>query len=194
MKKAVVFFCLTAAFWLIALVLIFRFVKSIPETANENLAKVEAPGSAIFPIEEVGTITLWHNYQDFHNDKVVNHDASLPSGYGFELREMGSSATVPFSPSRGNLNVSGLKVSKAGVGTFAVPKAGDYELTVTAPIGQERLISLSEGSFAESFGNIFGKMLGAIIAGILGFSTLILAIIFLVTTSKAKRPLPTHVS
>ena len=56
MKKAIIFFCLTGIFWALSLFFGIRFVKSILEASNADLAKVEAPGSVIFPIETAGSL------------------------------------------------------------------------------------------------------------------------------------------
>lgn len=194
MKKAIIFFCLTGVFWALSLFFGIRFVKSILEASNADLAKVEAPGSVIFPIETAGTVSLWHNYRDFHNGKTVGHEPVLPGGYGFELREMGSTVTLPFVPSRIDSNVNGTQVSKTGLGSFEIVKAGDYELTVTAPPGESRIISLSEGSILSLFGQIFSQGFGMMIPGFAGLVTLLLAIVFLVMKPKPKPPLPSHAS
>lgn len=194
MKKAVFFFCATAVCWALAGFLTVRFVKTIAEEANASLATIEAPGSVIFPIEEAGQISLWHNYQDFREGRTVREDPELPGGFSFELKEMTSGALMPFTPSIANTNMSSGRLSKKGVGTFAVANAGDYELTVTAPAGQSRVISLSEGTMMESFKSIFGLVGSATLFGVVGLVFLILGIVFLFVKPKPKPPLPDHAS
>lgn len=191
MKKSILFFCLAVVCWVLAILLLVRFVKVIAEAANSNLAVIEAPGSVIFPIEEAGTVSLWHNYQDFRNGKTVSHPPEVPGGFGFELKELSTGALVPFAPGMGSTTVTGGQTSKSGLGTFEVATAGDYELTVTTPPGESRIISLSEGTFMEVFGKIFGLAGTATLFGLVGFVFLIIAIVFLVK-SKSKALPPPH--
>lgn len=89
-------------------------------------------------------------------------------------------------------SVNNMEVSKKGLGTFEVPISGDYEFTVTAPVGERRIISLSEGTLIGAIGKIFGQALGAIILGLLGMMALIFAFIFFFTKRKKQPPSLPH--
>ena len=141
MKKAIFFFVATAIVWVAAIVMMVGFVKTVEDKTNSSLAVVEAPGSAFFEIEEAGPVSLWHNYKDFQGGQTVNHDPQLPSGFRFELKDMSSGTAVPFVPSKLNTSYSTPSGSKSGLGSFTVSSPGDYELTVTAPPGESRIIS-----------------------------------------------------
>ena len=193
-KKAILFFVLTAVCWLLAIVMMVRFVTTLADESNSSLAVVEAPGSAFFEIEKAGTVSLWHNYHDLHGGVTVNNDPLLPSGYSFELKEMGSATVVPFIPSKMDSHYSSPNVSKSGLGAFAIASPGDYELTVTAPPGQSRIISLSEGSVLSGMGKMMALMGGAVVLGLVGAVTLILGIVFLVAKPKSPPSIPSHAS
>ena len=141
-KNPILFFVLTAICWFLTIVLLVRFVVTIAGKGDSNLAVVEAPGSAFFEIEEAGEVSLWHNFEDFRGGRTVNNDRQLPSGYSFELKELGSSTAIPFMVSKMDSTYTSPSVAKTGLGMFMVTSPGDYELTVTAPPGQERIISL----------------------------------------------------
>ncbi|MGJ8725451.1 MAG: hypothetical protein ACSHYB_12910 [Roseibacillus sp.] len=194
MKKAIVFFVLTAVCWVLSIAMAVRFVKAIAEETHSSLAVVEAPGSAIFEIEEAGVVSLWHNYEVFQGGKTVSNDSQLPGGYSFELRPLGSAATLPFKATGMNTNFTSPSVSKTGLGTFEVSSPGDYELTVTAPAGQNRIISLSEGTMMSGFGKIFGIVGVAIVLGLIGLVTLVLGIVFIIAKPKSRPSIPSDAS
>lgn len=194
MKKPVVFFCLTGLCWAFALGFAFQFARSMTQTAQQGLAKIEAPGSTFLAIEEPGPVTLWHNFEDFHQGKTVRNDPDLPGGYGFELREMGAASPLPFSSAGMKTTISSPRTSKISLGFFEVPSAGDYELTVTAPTGSSRVVSLSRGTPMQGVAKGLKFLLGVMIPGLAGFVTLLLAIVFLMTKSQTNShaPLPPH--
>lgn len=194
MKKAIIFFCLTVVLWALSVALTVRLVGVIKQQENSNLAVIEAPGSVIFPIEEAGTVSLWHNYKDVQNGKTVNNDVELPSGYRFELKKLGSITPETFVRSSMHTNFSSNNASKSGLGTFEVFSPGDYELTVTAPPGQIRVISLSKGAMMEGFGKILGFAGVAIVLGLLGVVTLVLGIVFVIAKPKSPPSIPSHAS
>ena len=155
---------------------------------------VEAPGSAFFEVEEAGTVALWHNYKDFQGGQTVNHDPELPGGFGFELKQMGSATAVPFAPSKMNTSYSTPNVSKSGLGAFTISSPGDYELTVTAPPGESRIISVSQGALMSGFGKLMGSIGGAMLLGFLGVVTLVLGIVFIIAKPKSPPSIPSHAS
>lgn len=190
MKKAIFFLSVTVICWVISIALCVRFAAKISEKSNQGLAVLEAPGSVIFPIEEVENIALWHNYRDLYGGKTVNHASELPSGFGFELKEMSSGALIPLNPAFANSTYTVGQVSKRELGVFEVMAPGDYELTVTAPPGESRVFSLGPDTFVEDFGSFFFLLAGAGALAFIGLITLILSIVMFFTKSKSKPPVP----
>ena len=194
MKKAFFFFVLAGLCWIVAILLTVRFVQSIKEEASSNLAVVQAPGSAFFAIEEAGPVSLWHNYEDFQGGKTLSNDPRLPGGYGFELKALGSATGVPFQVATMDTQYNNSTVSKKGLGTFVVPAPGDYELTVTSPPGQDRIISLSKGTMMEGIGKIMGLAGVAALLGLFGVVALVLGIVFVIAKPKSPPSIPSHAS
>ncbi|MDQ8190780.1 hypothetical protein [Roseibacillus persicicus] len=192
--KAVIFFIITALCWIFAIVFGVRGFKTIVDNVNSNLVVMEAPGTATFTVKEAGKVSLWHNYQDIFEGKTIANDLALPGGFSFEIRPAGStSVVIPLAPSVGNTTMNNGSTHKVGVGTFELPAAGDYTLTASAPAGETRVVSLSEGTFMENFGGVFGMIGGAVVLGLIGTLTLILAIVFLFLKPKSKPPTsPAH--
>lgn len=187
MKKVVLFFVLAAICWLATVISFMRFVQSIKEIGDSNLATIEAPGSAFFPVEVTGKVSLWHNYEDVHGGEVIHHEPQIPHGFAFELKEMSSGVLLPFTPAFADVSTNNGPLSKKGLGSFEITTPGDYELSVTTPPGDSRIISLSKGGFFNDIGKVGFPGLIAAFSGVLGLIFLIIAILLMILNSKARK-------
>ena len=194
MKKAILFFALTFVFWAISIVMSMRLWQIFQEVTNVHLAVIEAPGSAFFEIEDAGTVWLWHNYEDYHEGEKVTNDPQLPSGFNFELKPLGGGTPVPFEASKFRPSGNPPGVSTTGLGTFSVTSPGDYELTVTSPPGQSRLISLTEKERLDGNKEIYILLVGAVVPAFIGLVTLLLGIVFVIAKPKSPPFIPPHAS
>ena len=193
--KSIICFVLTALLWVLSGILISKFLKSVSEKADSNLALIEAPNSAVFTVLEGQDLTVWHDYQTIYNGTTISNDSALPGGFSFELKAVGSPHPIPFIGSGMSSSMQVGTTYKSKVGSFSVPGPGDYELVVGAPAGESRLVSVSQGSVLQNFGSLFGLMSGAMGAMIAGVVTLILGFLFLFTgKKKSTSPPPLNVA
>ncbi len=148
------------------------------------IAVVESPGQVRVGIEEPGTYTLWHDHYSIHNGKTVTNDVNVPSGFSYALRRESNGVIIPLAPSRAHTTLSTGSRQSVGVGTFEPNRAGSHVLEIGNPAGDQRIFSLTQGSFLSGMAKFgLNVVLGGIVMA-LGLVLLVLGIVFMVTNPK----------
>lgn len=135
-------------------------------------ATLAAPGQLEIELPAGDTYSLWHDHVTFHDGRSVRHPQALPHGYGFSLENLDRPIPVPFTPASGNMTMNVNNRQSVLVGSFEVAVPGSYRLTASQPDGEERIFSLTQGTFGRTFGAI-GRVF---LAGLLAFLGLALGV------------------
>lgn len=186
--KAILCFSVALVAWVVAGVLSVQSFNRIVE-ATTPLATLEGPGKATFTIDEAGPLKVWHDYATFRNGVTVSHPQALPSGFAFGVSPVGSSTVLPLAASGMSETMNSGPTSKIAVGSIEIPSPGDYEITITAPPGESRIFSLSQGGVFELMGQIMMLLLIAVVLSLVGLLGMIFGIVTLVKKPKATTPL-----
>ena len=192
--KATLCFVVTVISLIAVILLVTRLVRVVIEE-NQSLVVFQGPGTATFTVEEAGTVKLWHDYQTFFNDETVSHEEELPTGYRFSSSPVGSSAgssaAVPLVVTGTNERMTIMNTERVAVGSFALPSAGEYEVTVTAPPGESRIFSVSKGGAFQILRQFMMVFIFSFLLALIGISTLVIGIYLLASEPKKAAPL-TH--
>lgn len=187
--KLVLLFGTTVLTGIVAVVIfIGSFVEVI--TQNRSLAVFEVPGKGDFRVENENpsTITIWHDYQTIHAGKTLNHDEALPGGFEMKVVSKRGDIMSPVAASKMRSTMSYGTTSRIVIGTQEIPGAGEYELIVSGPKDQPRIMSVSEGSMGTVFAKIFRAFGIAGLLGLVGFVTLVLGIAVAFSTPRKQPP------
>lgn len=151
------------------------------------VATLAGPGEVEVELPKGDTYSLWHDHSTFHNGRSVRHPQALPHAYSFSLENLDRPIPVPFTPASGSMTMSVNNRESVLVGNFEVAVPGRYALSATQPEGEERIFSLTQGTFGKTFGAIGGVVLAAML-GFLGLALAVTGLILVLVARKKPQP------
>lgn len=174
--KLPLYFGLAAVF---AAVAISVGVSQLRAAADENqtLLTWEAPGSGTFSIAEAGRVAIWHDHRTFHNGTSVNEAPELPSGVTISMVLADSNQVIPFIGGRSTQTINSGSVAKQSVGSFDLPRGGDYQVTATFPPGETRILSVTDGGLGAVIKHITIGLGSAFLLSLVALVFLILGVL-----------------
>ena len=126
---------------------------------------------------------MWHDHRTVHNGTTHNHPPELPTGLSFSLVRDFDQRKFPLDPSRSRSTVSTPRREAVAVGSFNPDLPGQYTLHVEAAGNDQRIFSLTQGSFLSGFGHLAFYLVLASVLGLVGVVLVIVGIVFLATGS-----------
>ena len=149
-----------------------------------TVATVQSPGEIELRVPEAGVYTLWHDHRTSFAGNPVHNSRQVPSDFTYQLQHESDGSEVILQASNVTETVDFPSRQAVAVGRFEVPARGTYLLRIENPDGDQRVFSVTEGSFFESMFRFATLLLLGGVLGLGGLAMAIVGIVFLASSSK----------